>query len=108
MKMAKDFAAAGLPRTEGTVVLWEVVELPLVVRSKVVAVVPCRGMALWGQRAGADERRWGQWGGGVGEWVAAAFAFCALLVGMSAGGAWMDSAVGGEKGRKGMAVQSPE
>lgn len=40
--MAKDFATAGLPQTEGTTVLWDVVESPLVVRGrvKVVAMVP--------------------------------------------------------------------
>lgn len=42
MKMAKDFATTSLPWIEGTTVLWEVVELPLVVRNRgrVMAVVP--------------------------------------------------------------------
>lgn len=41
MKMAKDFASAGLPQMEGTMVLWEVVESPLVVRGRgKMAVVP--------------------------------------------------------------------
>lgn len=44
----------------------------------------------------------------MGEWVAAAFSFSALLVGMSAEGAWLDSAAGTEKGRRGMSAQSPE
>ena len=39
--MAKYFTTTGLPQIEGTMVLWEVVELPLVVRirGKVVALV---------------------------------------------------------------------
>lgn len=53
MKMAKDFAAAVLPQIEGTMVLWEVFELPLVVRSrgKVVAVVPWKGGGTVGTRS---------------------------------------------------------
>lgn len=79
--MAKDFATASLFQLEG---LWEVVELPMVVRSRGrVAVVPGRGVALWGRGAGLAiggllllSTAGGTWAGGAwaaesraeGEW----------------------------------------
>lgn len=50
-EMAKDFATASLSQLEG---LWEVVELPVVVRNRgrVLAMAPLGGMALWGRGAG--------------------------------------------------------
>lgn len=53
----KIFATTGLPQIQRTMGLWEVVELPLVVRSrgKMLVVVPGRGVAPWGHRAGAGE-----------------------------------------------------
>lgn len=54
MRMGKDFATVRLPQTGGTTVLWEVVELPLVVRNggRAVAEVLGRGMALWDMELG--------------------------------------------------------
>lgn len=63
---------------------------------------PEEGMALWDVELGLVSL---EWGGCVGQWVAAAFGFCALLVGMSAG-ACSDSVAGAEKGRNGTATQS--
>lgn len=44
----------------------------------------------------------------MGQWVVAAFAFYELLVGMSVEGACSGLVAGGEKGRSGIEMQSPE